>query len=61
MELFEVKVSERGNWLFVRLRTSLIRVGQAPRDADASTQAMLGKFFALVWHSEVFNFGTCLE
>lgn len=67
MELFEVKVSERGNWLFVRLRTDkgltglgeashgLIGVGLAPRDADASTKAMLGKFFALVRGESPFD------
>ena len=67
MQLFEVKVSERGNWLFVRLRTDkgltglgeashgLIGVGLAPRDADASTKAMLGRFFALVRGESPFD------
>ena len=67
MELFEVKVSERGNWLFVRLRTDkgltglgeashgLIGVGLAPRDADAPTKAMLVKFFDLVRGESPFD------
>lgn len=62
-----MKISERGNWLFLRLRTDkgltglgeashgLIGVGLAPRDADAPTKAMLGKFFELVRGQSPFD------
>ena len=59
-ELFHVKVSVRGNWLFVRLKTDkgltglgeashgTIGVGIAPANADARMFPLIAEFFELV-------------
>ena len=59
-ELFHVKVSARGNWLFVKLKTDkgltglgeashgLIGVGIAPANADAPVLKLIPEFFQMV-------------
>ena len=67
MELFEVKVSERGNWLFLRLSTDkgikgigeashgVIGVGRAPDGANAAMHKLIPKFFELVRGESPFD------
>lgn len=67
MELFEVKVTERGNWLFLRLSTDkgikgigeashgVIGVGRAPDGANAAMHKLLPKFFELVRGESPFD------
>ena len=48
IEVFQVRVNHRGNWLLVRLKTAggVTGIGDASHAADSQTLALLPKYFA---------------
>ncbi|MBK9167290.1 MAG: mandelate racemase/muconate lactonizing enzyme family protein [Bryobacterales bacterium] len=57
MEVFQIPVNRRGDWLLVRLQTSagLTGIGEASHGRDAEATKMLAEFFPLVKGRTIFS------